>query len=109
MVYQAPAAYDEEMQAGHRCRIKGSGDDYMAYLVDRTCTEVVKGSGARVSKPFRDRRSRGAYVLLGDPGSGKTQTFVAEANACNGHYITARDFLALTRPLPTHAQGKLYS
>jgi hypothetical protein len=76
----------------------------MTYLVARTCTEVVQASGERISKPFSDRRNRGAFVLLGDPGSGKTQTFKAEAEACDGYYVSARDFLILT--LPTCARGK---
>ena len=76
----------------------------MTYLVARTCTEVVQASGERISKSFSDRRSRGAYVLLGDPGSGKTQTFKDEADACDGYYVSARDFLILA--LPPRARGK---
>lgn len=76
----------------------------MTYLVARTCTEVVQLSGEKVSQSIELLRSRRAYVLLGDPGSGKTASFEAEARACNGHYVTARDFLALS--LPTSAYGK---
>jgi hypothetical protein len=76
----------------------------MTYLVARTCTEVVQTSRERISRSFDDLRSRGAYVLLGDPGSGKTQSFKAEAYACDGFYVTARAFLALS--LPASARGK---
>lgn len=76
----------------------------MTYLVARTCSEVVQSSGERISRSFDDLRSRGAYVLLGDPGSGKTQSFKAEADACDGFFVSARDYLALT--LPTSARGK---
>lgn len=76
----------------------------MTYLVARTCTEVVQSTGEKVSQSIEDLRSRRAYVLLGDPGSGKTASFEAEAKACNGYYVTARDFLALS--LPTSACGK---
>jgi hypothetical protein len=76
----------------------------MTYLVARTCTEIVNVSGERISRSLGDLRSRVAYVLLGDPGSGKTQSFKAEAAACNGLYVSARDFLTLT--FPTSARGK---
>lgn len=76
----------------------------MTYLVARTCTEVVQSSGERISRALDDLRSRTAYVLLGDPGSGKTQSFKAEADACDGFYVPARDFFALT--LPSRARGK---
>ena len=35
------------------------------------------------------------YVLLGEPGCGKTTVFQHEADRIRGHYITARDFIAL--------------
>ncbi len=47
-----------------------------------------------------------AYVLLGEPGSGKTTAFQAEAKRIGNaaYYITARDFAVLE--LPAAAQGK---
>ena len=39
-------------------------------------------------------RNAGAYVLLAEPGAGKTEAFKAEAQGTNG-YTTARDFITL--------------
>jgi hypothetical protein len=44
---------------------------------------------------FRDRQS---YVLLGEPGSGKSTSFVREAEAAGSHVITAREFVGGIRP-----------
>ena len=76
----------------------------MKHFVERTCT-VVGGQGTEAdraagsigarepeSRPLESFRDESAYVLLGPPGSGKTEAFKREA-ARGGHYITARDFL----------------
>lgn len=42
-----------------------------------------------------DFREAGAYVLLGDPGMGKTTAFERESREGAGHFCTVRDFLAL--------------
>ena len=70
----------------------------MTYLVARTCTELVESSGRKISRSVADLRDLSAYVLLGDPGSGKSESFKAEAHACDGFYVSARDFLALAPP-----------
>ena len=61
-------------------------------IVPRTVT-LVDGETSR-SAPLAEFRSARAYVLLGDPGAGKTEAFRAE---CEGHddgeFITARRFL----------------
>ena len=68
-------------------------------IVPRTCTEIQKKNGKQVqnaaSQPLKTFRDKPAYVLLGDPGAGKTTAFEAERKmlgeeAC---LITARDFL----------------
>jgi len=70
----------------------------MSVIVSRTCTEVSDTDHNRKneSRPLDNSRSKSAYVLLGDPGSGKTTAFQAESevvdDAC---YIPARDFLTL--------------
>ena len=73
----------------------------MNLIVPRTCTEIVpqKGDENRQKDPrsLEEFRSTAAYVLLGDPGSGKTEAFKAESKALgeSACRITARDFLTL--------------
>ncbi|MCY3943501.1 MAG: hypothetical protein OXG18_07045, partial [Gemmatimonadetes bacterium] len=81
----------------------------MSGTVPRTCTVVpgLPDSGPRVpqsdepdSRPLRDFRSCRAYVLLGDPGAGKTTAFedeVGELGDC-ARLVSARDFLAIEEP-----------
>ena len=67
-------------------------------IVPRTCTEVSAGNENQQREeksPLEAFRDVPAYVLLGDPGAGKTTAFEAECKvlgekAC---LITARDFL----------------
>lgn len=69
-------------------------------LVPRTCVRQsdTKGEPAAEPTPLSATRALTAYVLLGDPGSGKTEAFGWEANAGGGHRISAGDFLALDHP-----------
>ena len=67
-------------------------------IVRRTCTEILlQKQGNRESRPLKEFRSAAAYVLLGDPGAGKTTAFDAECDALgeSAHPISARDFLTL--------------
>ena len=68
-------------------------------IVPRTCTEISAGNEdqhrEKESRPLEAFRDAPAYVLLGDPGAGKTTAFEAEheklgEKAC---LITARNFL----------------
>lgn len=65
--------------------------------VPRTCTEIRRGEGDQQPRPLEEFRSAPAYVLLGDPGSGKTTAFEVECDALgeSAHLVSARDFLAL--------------
>ena len=68
----------------------------MTYIATRTCTEVpVGGLVERVSGPLAKYRETPAYVLLGDPGSGKTTELAQEVEALGegALLIPARDFL----------------
>ena len=72
----------------------------MSVIVQRTCTEVLSKTEAQRREPMTGSlelfSSAPAYVLLGDPGSGKSTTFRTEADflGAKGILISARDFLA---------------
>lgn len=79
--------------------------------IPRTCTEIVEDDGGRistkVSRSLEAYRSAPAYVLLGDPGAGKTTALQSESAANeNGLYITARDFLAFQASKHPEWRGK---
>ena len=73
----------------------------MSCIVPRTCTEIPQSdTGQEASSRSRwlaDYRDTSAYVLLGDPGSGKTTSFQAERDVLgeDARFVTARDFLTL--------------
>jgi hypothetical protein len=62
------------------------------FLVRRTCTRKSGNADEQGSHPLESYRHLSAYVLLGDPGSGKTEAFKWEAEESGGEYIKARDF-----------------
>ena len=75
----------------------------MSRIVPRTCTEIpaanthpgASRSPANAGQLLERFRSTPAYVLLGDPGAGKTTAFKCECEALGdtATYVTARDFL----------------
>ena len=68
----------------------------MKYIATRTCTELAaRGLTEGESKTLAEYRDIPAYVLLGDPGSGKTTEFEMEVAALgeDALLISARDFL----------------
>ena len=66
--------------------------------VPRSCTELLAQEQGQLDpskpQPLSTFRNRSAYVLLGDPGEGKTTSLKSECSALGdtGHWITARDF-----------------
>ena len=73
----------------------------MNVIVQRTCTVIPLGDEkrdpSRDSRPLSEFRDAPAYVLLGDPGSGKTTAFETECQALGEEAckVDARDFIAL--------------
>ena len=69
--------------------------------VSRTCTEIPARDedrhqrGESQSRPLKEFRESPAYVLVGDPGAGKTTSFQDECAALGeqAFLVTARDFL----------------
>ena len=70
-------------------------------IVARKCAEVLpkESDGNRYSdsQPLREFRTASAYVLLGDPGLGKTTEFMRECEELGegAEFLTARDFFGL--------------
>jgi hypothetical protein len=62
------------------------------FLVRRTCTQRSDKADEQGSHPLESYRDKSAYVLLGDPGAGKSESFKREAEESGGKYIRARDF-----------------
>jgi len=83
----------------------------MKHFVARTCTvdsgpEGVNGPHVQ-SQPLASFADEGAFVLLGAPGSGKTEAFKREAQGNGGQFVTVREFLTFD-PEPDWATTKLY-
>ena len=65
------------------------------FFVERSATLKKPESGAQ-SRRLSDWENLDAYVLLGEPGSGKTTDFRTEARRMGdtAYYVTVRDFAA---------------
>ena len=84
----------------------------MSCIVPRTCTEIRQADTEQdrevPSRPLAEFRAVPAYVLLGDPGSGKSTSFEAESTALGEEacLATARDFLVLEPDAHPEWRGK---
>ena len=69
---------------------------------------TVTAAGEDRSQPLAAFRDAGAFVLLGDPGAGKTTEFEREAEALGDDAVClpARDFLALAETRVAEWSGK---
>lgn len=69
----------------------------MTYVAPRTCKVVNEGEEpdnvASGASPLSSYAKTGAYVLIAEPGAGKTTSFKEEAVSQGGAYVTIRDFL----------------
>jgi len=65
------------------------------FLVERTCTQIIPNQQERIRCSLKECRDLAAYVLLGDPGAGKTEALKQEARDSGGVYFRARDFVSL--------------
>ena len=82
----------------------------MNNLVERTCTKLhldAEDGATAESEPLSAYRSAQAYVLLGDPGSGKTTAFQTECQELGdqARFISAHNFL-LHEAAPDELCGK---
>ena len=84
----------------------------MKVIVPRTCTEVPEKDSnqnlATVSKPLTAYRESTAYMLLGDPGAGKSTAFETEYKALREEscFISARNFLTFDSTKRPEWHGK---
>ena len=84
----------------------------MTKPVPRTCTEITQNEpdhrGERKSRPLKEFRSKPAYVLLGDPGAGKTTAFEVESGELGEEAvpISARDFITFSVSSHPEWRGK---
>ena len=76
-------------------------DDAAGYVAPRTCTVVDDGDPQRGSgrqAPLTDYADTAAYVLIAEPGAGKTTAFETEAGKQGAVYVTVRNFLRRDKP-----------
>lgn len=71
------------------------------HYIERTCTKISVSEHEDQEhvqpNPLSASRNLSAYVLLGDPGAGKTTAFEHEANQEKSFYITARDLITFDK------------
>ena len=77
-------------------------DAAQTYVAPRTCTVVDEGDSKRGAKstaaPLIDYSNAAAYVLIAEPGAGKTTAFKTEAARQSAKYVTVREFRTFDKP-----------
>ena len=76
-------------------------DDAPGYVASRTCTVVDEREPPRDSgrqAPLTDYADTAAYVLIAEPGAGKTTAFETEAAKQGAVCVTVRNFLRFDKP-----------
>ena len=76
-------------------------DDAPGYVTSRTCTVVDEREPPREGgrqAPLTDYGDTAAYVLIAEPGAGKTTAFETEAAKQGAVCVTVRNFLRFDRP-----------
>ncbi len=71
----------------------------MKTIVSRTCHQIFPhDTNESASLPLAEFRETTAYVLLGDPGSGKTTSFEGEAEECGDRavFVPANELIAFS-------------
>ncbi len=71
------------------------------YVAPRTCRTVADSEphgDAGKQAPLSSYANTAAYVLIAEPGAGKTTAFETEAVSQGGAYSTVRNFLSLNKP-----------
>ncbi|MEC5214169.1 hypothetical protein RCH06_002731 [Polaromonas sp. CG_9.5] len=70
--------------------------------IERKVRVRQKDGALSAPEPISHYSAVHAWVLIGNPGAGKTDAFLARHQAEGGHYVTARDFVVLDLPLNPH-------
>ena len=84
-------------------------DDSTKYFAPRTCTvldEAAEPVSHRKQVPLSDYADIPAYVLIAEPGAGKSTAFEIQAAKHGGIYLTVRSFLR--RDMPAWRNRKLF-
>lgn len=63
------------------------------FHIPRTCIDRTAENTLPEPEPLSTFRDKEAYVILGEQGSGKSESFKAEAVSTDAEYIKARDFI----------------
>ena len=81
-------------------------DKATTYVAPRTCTVVGEGEPTRATKkpgePLTNYADAAAYVLIAEPGAGKSTAFETEAIRQGGRCVTVRNFLTYDDKLEWH-------